>query len=40
MELIREFASKVEKLYVVEELEPFMEDADQGRRHPLRGQGS
>jgi indolepyruvate ferredoxin oxidoreductase alpha subunit len=40
MDLIREFASKVEKLYIVEELEPFMEDADQGRRHPLRGQGS
>ena len=26
MKLIREFASKVEKLYVIEELEPFMED--------------
>lgn len=26
MDLIREFASKVEKLYVVEELEPFMEE--------------
>ena len=26
MELIREFASKVEKLYVIEELEPFMEE--------------
>lgn len=26
MELIRDFASKVEKLYVVEELEPFMEE--------------
>lgn len=26
MELIKEFASKVEKLYVIEELEPFMEE--------------
>ncbi|MCF0137705.1 MAG: indolepyruvate ferredoxin oxidoreductase subunit alpha [Oscillospiraceae bacterium] len=26
MQLIREFASKVEKLYVIEELEPFMEE--------------
>ena len=26
MDLIRDFASKVEKLYVIEELEPFMED--------------
>ncbi len=26
MELIRDFASKVEKLYIIEELEPFMED--------------
>ena len=26
MKLIKEFASKVEKLYVIEELEPFMED--------------
>ncbi|MBR5948317.1 MAG: indolepyruvate ferredoxin oxidoreductase subunit alpha, partial [Clostridia bacterium] len=26
MELIRDFASKVDKLYVIEELEPFMED--------------
>ena len=26
MKLIQEFASKVEKLYVIEELEPFMED--------------
>ena len=26
MKLIREFASKVEKLYVIEELEPFMEE--------------
>lgn len=26
MNLIRDFASKVEKLYVIEELEPFMED--------------
>ena len=26
MELIRDFASKVEKLYVIEELEPFMEN--------------
>ena len=27
MDLIRDFASKVERLYVIEELEPFMEDA-------------
>ena len=26
MELIRDFASKVEKLYIIEELEPFMEE--------------
>ena len=26
MDLIRDFASKVEKLYVIEELEPFMEE--------------
>ena len=26
MDLIRDFASRVEKLYVIEELEPFMED--------------
>lgn len=26
MDLIREFASKVEKLYIIEELEPFMEE--------------
>ena len=26
MDLIREFASKVEKLYVMEELDPFMEE--------------
>ena len=26
MELIREFAAKVEKLYVMEELDPFMEE--------------
>ncbi len=26
MDMIRDFASKVEKLYVIEELEPFMED--------------
>ena len=26
MDLIRDFASRVEKLYVIEELDPFMED--------------
>ena len=40
MDLIREFASKVEKLYVVEELEPFMEEQIRAARHPLPGQGA
>ena len=39
MDLIRDFASKVEKLYVIEELEPLWRTRS-SRRHPLRGQGA
>lgn len=37
MDLIREFASKVEDLYVVEELEPFMEEQIRAAGIPCRG---
>lgn len=37
MDLIREFASKVETLYVVEELEPFMEEQIKAAGIPCRG---
>lgn len=37
IKLIREFASKVEKLYVVEELEPFMEDQIKAAGIPCMG---
>ena len=37
MDLIREFASKVEKLYVVEELEPFMEEQIRAAGIPCQG---
>ena len=39
MDLIRDFASRVEKLYVIEELEPFMEDQIKAAGI-LRGQGA
>ncbi len=35
--LIQEFASKVDKLYVIEELEPFMEDAIKSWGIPVEG---
>lgn len=37
MELIRHFASKVEKLYVIEELEPFMEEMIKAAGIPCTG---
>lgn len=37
MDLIREFASKVETLYVVEELEPFMEEQIKAAGIPCKG---
>jgi len=37
MKLIREFASKVETLYVIEELEPFMEEQIKAAGIPCRG---
>ena len=37
MDLIREFASKVETLYVIEELEPFMEEQIRAAGIPCRG---
>ena len=40
MDLIRDFAKKVEKLYIIEELDPLHGGRDQGRRHRLRRQGT
>ena len=37
MALIREFASKVEKLYVIEELDPFMEEEIRAAGIPCTG---
>ena len=37
MKLIREFASKVEKLYIIEELEPFMEEQIKAAGIPCTG---
>lgn len=37
MDLIRQFASKVEKLYIVEELEPFMEEQIKAAGIPCEG---
>ncbi|MEA5039189.1 MAG: indolepyruvate ferredoxin oxidoreductase subunit alpha [Clostridiaceae bacterium] len=37
MDLIREFAAKVEKLYIIEELEPFMEEQIKAAGIPCEG---